>query len=163
MKTFQKEVPSEQEGDGNFVLTLKDAGIGMSKEFQEHLFEDFTRDRNKTDSKVVGTGLGMAIVNKYVDMMKGTIEVESEPGEGTTFYLTFSHKIAYAPIEEHKELDAEANQIFEAKGRRILLAEDNELNVEIAIEILEDEGFILEHAVDGIQCVDMLKKADSGY
>lgn len=157
-----KEFPSEKEGYGKFVIEISDTGIGMSEEFQKEIFESFSREKNTTDSKVTGTGLGMSIVKKLVDLMGGTIEVESQIGKGSTFRLTSDFKLADdVTIASHsKETEKEA---VEFTGKRILLAEDNELNAEIAIAILEDLGLKVERAEDGVVCIDMLNKAEDGY
>lgn len=127
------------------------------------MFEEFTRERTSTESRINGTGLGMPIVKKLVDLMQGTIEVESQIGKGTKFTVTLPHRIADDQnLERSVEYAAEyVTDYF--TGKRILLAEDNELNAEIAITILEEAGFEVEHAQDGVICVDMLEKADAGY
>ncbi len=158
---YFSEAPSEREGWADFTSVVKDTGIGISKEFLPHIFDSFTREKTVTDSKIVGTGLGMGIVKRLVDLMDGTISVESELGKGTTVSLTIPHRIAKAPVET-----AGAELVVDAKafaGKRILLAEDNELNAEIALEILSEAGFEVEHAEDGIICVNMLNKQDAGY
>lgn len=154
------EIPCEKEGYATYVTVVSDTGIGMSKEFVEHIFESFSRERTTTESKVIGTGLGMSIVKKLVDLLGGTIEVESTLGKGSTFTVTFTHKIVDAVNEREDNQDA---QPIDFSGKRILLTEDNELNAEIAMAILEDFGFEIEHAEDGVICVDMLTKADPGY
>ncbi len=158
---YFSETPSEREGWADFTSVIKDTGIGISKEFLPHIFDSFTREKSVTDSKIVGTGLGMGIVKSLVELMGGTISVESELGKGTTVSFTIPHKIAEAPTEtEHIDTDIDPKTFA---GKRILLAEDNELNAEIAIEILSEAGFEVEHAEDGIICVDMLNKHDDGY
>ncbi|MDO5389633.1 MAG: PocR ligand-binding domain-containing protein [Eubacteriales bacterium] len=157
------EIPSDMPGYAMYQTVIEDTGIGMSEEFLPHLFEEFTRERSSTESKLNGTGLGMPIVKKLVDLMQGTIEVESKVGRGTKITVTLPHRIAQ---------EADTNRFIEKaqgydedffKGKRILLAEDNELNAEIAITILEEAGFGVEHAADGIICVDMMEKAEAGY
>ena len=155
------ETPSEREGWANFTAVIKDTGIGISKKFLPHIFDSFTREKSVTDSKIVGTGLGMGIVKSLVELMGGTISVESELGKGTTVSFTIPHRIAETPTETERnenDIDLEA-----FAGKRILLAEDNALNAEIAIEILTESGFEVEHAEDGIICLDMLSKHDAGY
>jgi len=162
--TFE-EVPCQREGYATYVSTVKDNGIGMSAEFAKTIFDMFSRERNTTESKQVGTGLGMSIVKRLVDMMGGTIELETEPGKGTTFIVTLSHPIVENPEQylkkelPHEEMVQQAN----LEGKRILLAEDNDLNAEIAIAILEGVGFKIDHAEDGVQCVKMLSDAEAGY
>lgn len=157
-----KELPSDREGYVLYRTVIEDNGIGMSKEFLPHIFDSFTRERNTTQGKVAGTGLGMAIVKSLIELMDGTIEVESELGVGTKFILTIPHKIwnsSYYEIPEKKQ-DIDKN-VF--RNKRILLAEDNDLNAEIAMEILKDAGFLVERAEDGIICVDMLQKSEEDY
>jgi len=158
-----EELPSSRQGYADYCFTVADNGIGMSKEYQEQLFEAFSRERNTTHSKVVGTGLGMAIVKKHIDMLGGTITVDSEPGRGSSFKVVLPFKLA----EDNEAFVAGEEAAFpynvDFSGKRILLAEDNELNAEIAIAILEEEGFIIEHAEDGAACVDMLTKKPAGY
>lgn len=157
------EFPSDRPGYALYQTVIEDTGIGMSKEYLPHIFEEFTRERTSTESRVVGTGLGMPIVKKLVDLMQGTIEVESQLGKGTRFTLKLPHRTA-----EKKDLNLLEEKTEEYgnvcfAGKRILLAEDNELNAEIAAAILEEAGFTIEHASDGIICVDMLEKAASDY
>ena len=157
------EIPSDRPGYAMYQTVIEDTGIGMSEEFLPHLFEEFTRERSSTESKLNGTGLGMPIVKKLVDLMQGTIEVESKVGKGTRITVTLPHRIAQEAdtgrfVENTQEYDVNCFH-----GKRILLAEDNELNAEIAITILEEAGFIVEHAEDGIICVDMMEKAQAGY
>ena len=157
------EIPSDRPGYAMYQTIIEDTGIGMSEEFLPHLFEEFTRERSSTESKLNGTGLGMPIVKKLIDLMQGTIEVQSEIGKGTKITVTLPHRIAQNTntrqlLEETHDYDA--NRF---KGKRILLAEDNELNAEIAITILQEAGFEVEHAEDGVICVDMLEKADDDY
>ncbi len=155
---YFSEKPSEREGWADFTAVVKDTGIGISKDFLPHIFDSFSREKTVTDSKIVGTGLGMGIVKNLVELMGGTISVESELGKGTTVSFTIPHRIAEAPTEtEHMDTDIDP-QTF--AGKRILLAEDNELNAEIAIEILTEAGFEVGHAEDGIICLDMLNKHD---
>lgn len=158
-----KELPSEVKGYGVFQTTISDTGIGMSPDYVPVIFNEFTRERNSTMSKVGGTGLGMPITKRLVELMGGTIKVESELGKGTTFIVTIPHRI----LDDNTELDTENDDINidtgEFLGKRILLAEDNELNAEIAITILSEAGFFVEHARDGIICFDMLQKAESDY
>lgn len=159
-----EELPCEKDGYATYRLNVSDSGIGMSEAFQKHLFESFSRERNTTESKVIGTGLGLAIVKRLVDMMGGTITVESEPGKGSTFHVAITFQ-----AEEEPEVPAEPepvqpeNTADVLQGKRILLAEDNALNAETAMEILEDMGLQTEWAEDGDICVDMLQKAAPGY
>ena len=139
-----------------------DTGIGMSEEFLPSLFEAFARERNTTDGKIAGTGLGMPIIKKYIDMMYGTIEVESKQGEGSKFTVTLEYRIAdksyYERVTE-KFSDMDETRI---SGKHILLAEDNDLNAEIAEFILEDMGLIVERVEDGVQCVSRIEQKPAG-
>ena len=157
------ELPSDRPGYAMFQTVIEDTGIGMSEEFISHLFEEFTRERSSTESKLNGTGLGMPIVKKLVDLMQGNIEVESKVGKGTRITVTLPHRIDGAEDIIHQTEKASDYDMVSFKGKRILLAEDNELNAEIAITVLEEAGFEVELAEDGIICVDMLEKADAGY
>lgn len=157
------ERPCQREGYGTYVLTVQDTGIGMSPEFAEHIFENFTREHNTTESKIIGTGLGMSIVKKLVELLGGTIEMQTEQGKGTTFTVTMYHKIVSDPTPYlHKDDDVKNNEQI-LKGKRILLTEDNELNAEIVIAILESLDIEIEHAENGQECLDMLTKADPHY
>ena len=129
----------------------------MTKEFLAHIFEAFTRARSSTESRQPGFGLGMGIAKKLTELMGGTITVESEPGKGTTFTVSIPHRIAKCP---EKEFYAEQSVLPDTvlQGRRILLAEDNDLNAEIAEELLKDAGLLVERARDGIECLAMLEK-----
>jgi CheY-like chemotaxis protein len=154
-----EEIPSDREGYAIYQTTISDTGIGMSEEFLPHIFEEFSRENNTTDNKIEGTGLGMPIVKRLVEFMEGTIEVRSKKGEGSTFIVTIPHKIANrSDREEHTPVELNTD-IF--NGKKILLAEDNELNAEIAIEILTEAGFEVEWAADGQICVDMLQNAEA--
>ena len=151
-----RELPYDKEGYTLIQTKVSDTGIGMSEEFLPSLFELFTRERNTTLSKIPGIGLGMAIVKNLVDLMNGSIEVESELGKGSTFTITIPHKIANKDytnrnIESSHELD------IDFKGKRILLAEDNELNAEITTTILSEMGFEVKAVEDGILCVNEMQ------
>ncbi|MDO4497621.1 MAG: ATP-binding protein, partial [Bacteroidales bacterium] len=154
------ELPSPQPGIALMEITVTDTGIGMSQEFLPRLFEEFSREHTSTDSKIQGTGLGMPIVKKLVELMGGTITVESELGKGTKFTVTIPHRIAEGIKTEETQISAEN---IDHSGRRILVAEDNDLNAEIITEILDEAGFAVEHAADGVICVDMMEKAEAGY
>ena len=155
------EIPSDREGYAMFRTVITDNGIGMSKEYLPHLFEEFSREHNTTQGKVEGTGLGMPIVKRLVEIMEGTIEVESELGVGTKVTVTIPHRIAdTCAIVSHKGVDVDPSLFH---GKRILLVEDNELNAEIAIEMLKEMGFIVEHAYNGQECLDMLDSAPADY
>jgi len=158
-----QELPSDREGYAVYRAEVEDTGIGISKEFLTCIFDEFTRERDTTQSKIGGTGLGMPIAKKLVELMGGSISVESEVGKGSRFTVILPFKIADTEsIEKSSEAAAEF-AVGEFMGKRLLLTEDNELNAEIATEILEEFGFEVEHAADGTICVDMLQKAKQGY
>ncbi|HAL02148.1 MAG TPA: hypothetical protein DCP07_02225, partial [Lachnospiraceae bacterium] len=164
IKISSTEYPIEGKEDMVTVETvIEDNGIGMSENFQNHLFENFSRERTEATDGIQGTGLGLAIVKKLVEIMNGTIEVESELGKGSKFIIRVPHRFGNMPdnAKTEQEDDKVSTEIF--KGKRILLAEDNELNAEIAKAVLQDVGFIVEHAADGVICVDMYKNAEAGY
>ena len=153
--------PGEKEGWCDTVITVADNGIGMSQEFQQHIFEPFERERTSTVSKVEGSGIGMGIVKKLVGLMGGTVEVESKIGVGSTFTVTIPCRIV---SEEEVQAKREINPSDQKClcGTRILLTEDNDLNAEIATELLQEEGCTVDRAKDGVECVDMLEKAANG-
>ena len=155
------ELPCSEEGYVRIKTEVTDTGIGMSKEYLPIIFESFSRERNTTAGKVGGTGLGMSIVKKLVDMMGGTIEVESESGKGTCFTVEISCR--KVPEEELQQQMEEQPENVSLAGRRLLLAEDNGLNAEIAMTILQDAEAEVELAADGKIAVDMLKDAPVGY
>lgn len=158
-----KEIPCDKKGFVCYRTDITDTGIGMSQEYMPHLFEAFTRERNTTMSKVSGTGLGMAIVKKLVDMMGGTLEVKSEVGKGSTFTVTLYHRIAdKAYYENVKDAVSDAEMKEKIKGKHILLAEDNDLNAEIATVMLEQMGLKVDRVEDGIQCISQLEKEPVG-
>ena len=153
--------PGEKESWCNMVITVADNGIGMSQEFQKHIFEPFERERTSTVSKVEGSGIGMGIVKKLVGLMNGTVAVESKIGVGSTFTVTIPCRIA---SEDETQAKREINPSDQKClcGTRILLTEDNDLNAEIATELLQEEGCTVDRAKDGVECVDMLEKAANG-
>ena len=153
--------PGEKEGWCDTVVTVADNGIGMSQEFQKHIFEPFERERTSTVSKVEGSGIGMGIVKKLVGLMGGTVEVESKIGAGSTFTVTIPCRIASEDeIQAKREINPSDQKCL--CGTRILLTEDNDLNAEIATELLQEEGCTVDRAKDGVECVDMLEKAANG-
>ena len=153
--------PGEKEGWCDTVVTVADNGIGMSQEFQKHIFEPFERERTSTVSKVEGSGIGMGIVKKLVGLMGGTVAVESKIGVGSTFTVTIPCRIAAEDEIQAKRETGPSDQksLF---GVKILLAEDNDLNAEIAVELLQEEGCTVDRAKDGVECVDMLEKEANG-
>lgn len=163
VKVRLQEIPCAQDGYVNLKTEVIDNGIGMSKDFLPRLYDSFAREHNTTDTKISGTGLGMPIVKHLVDLMGGSIVVDSELGKGSKFTVVLTHKIAdeayYAPnIDVNKEND-KTKQI---KGKHILLAEDNDLNAEIAQAILGEMGLVVDRVVDGIQCIAKLDEMPAG-
>ena len=154
--------PGEKEGWCNTVITVADNGIGMSQEFQKHIFEPFERERTSTVSKVEGSGIGMGIVKKLVGLMGGTVEVESKIGVGSTFTVTIPCRIASPEETQAAKRETDPSDEKSLRGTKILLAEDNDLNAEIAIELLREEGCTVDRAKDGVECVDLLEKAANG-
>ena len=153
--------PGKKEGWCDTVITVADNGIGMSQEFQKHIFEPFERERTSTVSKVEGSGIGMGIVKKLVGLMGGTVEVESKIGVGSTFTVTIPCRIV-SQEETQAKRDTTSSDKKSLSGTKILLAEDNDLNAEIAVELLQEEGCTVDRAKDGVECVDMLEKAANG-
>ena len=153
--------PGEKEGWCDTVVTVADNGIGMSQEFQKHIFEPFERERTSTISKVEGSGIGMGIVKKLVGLMGGTVAVESKIGVGSKFTVTIPCRIASGDETQAKRETNPSDQKCLC-GTRILLTEDNDLNAEIATELLQEEGCTVDRAKDGVECVDMLEKAANG-
>ena len=157
-----RELPYEREGYALFQTVVEDTGIGISKEYIPHLFEAFSREKNSSESGIMGTGLGLRIVKKFVDLMEGSISVESEVGKGAKFIVTIPHRIA-PKGELVKNIDVQKQVQMKLEGVRILLAEDNMLNAEIAMTLLADANALVELAPDGEKVLSMLKKAPIGY
>ena len=156
------QTASEKEDWCNLIITVTDNGIGMSEEFQKHVFETFERERNSTFNHIEGSGIGMGITKKLVELMGGTIEVKSKQDEGSAFTVTIPCRKA----SEEDFLVKKNNNLRDKNclgGVRILLVEDNEINREIAIELLTEEGCIVETAGDGVECIDMIEKAEADY
>lgn len=156
------ELPCDEPGCMIVRTRVSDTGIGMSQDYLPKIFEAFTREQNTTMRKIAGTGLGMSIVKKYVELLGGTINVESEPGKGSIFTVTLKHRIADESyyVKKHVEEVETGREVLE--GRNILLAEDNDLNAEIAEAILERAGLKIERVEDGIQCVNRIEKMPAG-
>ena len=156
------ELPCEEPGYMIVRTRVSDTGIGMSQDYLSKIFEAFTRERNTTKSKITGSGLGMSIVKKYVDLLGGTIDVESELGKGSTFTVTLKHRIADESyyVKKHAENPESCSEILE--GRNILLAEDNDLNREIALFILTEAGAKVTCADDGFKALSAFEQADAG-
>ena len=156
-----RELPGNKDGECIMEFTVRDNGIGMSEEFVSQIFEQFSRARTTSQSGIQGTGLGMAIVKSMIDLMGGTITVKSKLGEGTEMTFRLPHKIGEAPKEDNES--SVHPEVLDFSGKRILLAEDNDLNAEIAITLLEDSGFAIDRAKDGLECIEMLKEHDANY
>ena len=152
----------EKEDWCNMIITITDNGIGMSEEFQKRIFETFERERNTTLSHIDGSGIGMGITKKLVELMDGTIEVKSKQGEGSEFTVTIPCRKASEDDSLVKKNSNLCNKNC-LNGVRILLVEDNEINTEIATELLKEEGCIVETANDGVACIDLIEKADADY
>lgn len=155
------EIPSDRDGYAVYQAEIEDSGIGIAKEFMPHIFEEFSRESDTTHSKIHGTGLGMPIVKRLTELMGGTVAVDSEAGRGTKITVVIPHRIASEADLCGSGTDGEPHEVF--SGKRILLAEDNDLNAEIAIELLSEMGLEVEWAQDGRICVEMLEKAGAGY
>ena len=158
------QIPSDREGFGLYQFVIQDTGIGMSAEYQQHLFDEFSRERTSTVSKQQGTGLGLAITKRIIDMMEGSIEVESKVGEGSKFTIRIPMRIQEHPenVEQVRFAHSEEEPVsFE--GFKILVVEDNELNLEISKDILESAGVVVESAEDGSIAVERLKEKGPDY
>lgn len=156
-----RELPSDREGYAFFETSVSDTGVGMSAEYLTHIFEEFSRENTSTANKIEGTGLGMPIVKRLVELMGGTIRVTSEKGVGTTFVVVLPHRIADEIEDAEPENIVTDETVFE--GKRILLAEDNDLNAEIAEEILTSVGFMIERVEDGAICYEKIVSSENGY
>ena len=156
------ELACDEPGYMTVRTRVSDTGIGMSPDYMTKIFEAFTREQNTTKSKIAGTGLGMSIVKNYVELLGGTIDIESELGKGSTFTVTLKHRIADEShyVKKHIEEPGTGSEILE--GRNILLAEDNDLNAEIAEAILERAGLKIERVENGIQCVNRIMEMPAG-
>ncbi len=158
-----RERKSENEGSAYYDFIIEDTGIGMSEEFRRHIFEQFARERTSTVSHTQGTGLGMSITKSLVDLMGGDISVQSEEGKGSVFTVTLEFRLT----TEDKVRGNTAGRSFSAdkdlSGRRVLLVEDNDLNMEIASTLLKTMGLTVETAWDGLEALNRLKEHPSGY
>lgn len=154
-----REKPGDVPGTCVMETVVQDNGIGMSEDFLAQAFESFARERTSTVSGVQGTGLGLTIVKELVDLMKGTIQIESRQGQGTRVTVRLPHRLGAAPVEE--KCTAGDDGCFQ--GLRILLAEDIDINAVIATKLLTSRGCIVDRAKDGVECVDMLLKAEAGH
>ena len=158
-----REIPFDRENYIAYKIVVEDTGIGMSEDYLPHIFEEFSREHTSTESKVVGTGLGLPIVKALIDLMGGTIEIESEAGKGTKTTVMIPFEIATQEQileEQQKEKEFVPEDI---KGKRILVAEDNELNAEITLTVLKEKGLLVERTANGKECVEMLKEKPADY
>ena len=161
VKIYEKD--SEDPRKARFIFTCEDTGIGMSEEYLPHIFEEFSREHTTTENKVAGTGLGLPIVKSMIELMGGSIQVESTQGVGTKFTVDISFDMASEADVYRNQISEQPDVLEKLEGKRILLAEDNDLNAEIAIELLAEQKIITDRAEDGAECLDKLEKADSGY
>ena len=157
------ELDSEDEKNANYKVVVEDNGIGMSQDYLPHIFEEFSREHTSTETRVAGTGLGLPIVKSLVDRMGGTIEVESEEGKGTRFIMKFSFPVSLENQVREKEKQNIPDITEKLKGKRILLAEDNDLNAEIAETVLVEAGIEVKRVEDGLQYIEELKKMPENY
>ena len=161
VKIYEKD--SEDPRKARFIFNCEDTGIGMSEEYLPHIFEEFSREHTTTENKVAGTGLGLPIVKSMIELMGGSIQVESTQGVGTKFTVDISFDMASEADVYRDQISEQPDVLEKLGGKRILLAEDNDLNAEIAIELLAEQKIITDRAEDGAECLDKLEKADSGY
>ena len=161
VKIYEKD--SEDPRKARFIFNCEDTGIGMSEEYLPHIFEEFSREHTTTENKVAGTGLGLPIVKSMIELMGGSIQVESTQGVGTKFTVDISFDMASESDVYRDQISEQPDVLEKLEGKRILLAEDNDLNAEIAIELLAEQKIIAYRAKDGAECLDKLEKADSGY
>lgn len=152
-----EEKASQKAGYAVYSFCIKDNGIGMSKEFQEHVFDSFARERTVTESGITGTGLGMAITKNIVDLMGGTIHLTSKQGEGSEFIVTLECELADKTVQDKQSSCPKAEKKhLDYSGKKVLLVEDNELNREIATEILKSLGLKVDYAADGMEAVEIM-------
>ncbi len=159
-----KQNRADESGNSDLIIRIADTGIGMSEEFLTRIFEPFEREHTSTVSHVEGIGLGMGIVKKLIDLMGGEISVSSTIGKGSVFTVTIPCRVASEEDAKPKYADIKMEEIrTKLRGKRILLTEDNDLNADIAIELLTEVGLLVERANDGVACVEMLEKAPEAY
>ena len=161
VKIYEKD--SEDPRKARFIFTCEDTGIGMSEEYLPHIFEEFSREHTTTENKVAGTGMGLPIVKSMIELMGGSIQVESTQGVGTKFTVDISFDMASESDVYRDQISEQPDVLEKLEGKRILLAEDNDLNAEIAIELLAEEKIVVDRAKDGAECLDKLEKAVPGY
>ena len=157
------EAVSENPSKIRYIFSCEDTGIGMSEEYLPHIYEEFSREHSTTENKVPGTGLGLPIIKSMIELMGGSIQVESRQGIGTKFTIDLSFDIALKEEVYGSEDTIESSAIHTIKGKRILLVEDNELNAEIAKEILTSAGMMVDWVEDGSACLNRLRQVEVGY
>mgnify|MGYP000786209148 FL=1 len=156
------EAVSENPSKIRYIFSCEDTGIGMSEEYLPHIYEEFSREHSTTENKVPGTGLGLPIIKSMIELMGGSIQVESRQGIGTKFTINLSFDIALKEEVYGSEDTIESSAIHTIKGKRILLVEDNELNAEIAKTVLEDVGALITRAENGQQALELFKEKPAG-
>ena len=159
------KLPQKAENYATYRFSVVDNGIGMSEEYLPHIFEEFSREHTSTETKIVGAGLGLPIVKSLVDLMGGTIQVESELGEGSKFLIELTFRIADQQTEDNASDQSEHEHaaVYDFSGKRILLVEDNELNAEIAMTILQEKGLAVDWVKDGTECLAALEEKPAHY
>ena len=160
-----EELSQEKEGSATYRFSVVDNGIGMSEEYLPHIFEEFSREHTSTETKIVGAGLGLPIVKSLVDLMGGTIQVESKPGEGSKFLIVLTFRIAdqEETADATNQSETEKDTAYDFSGKRILLVEDNELNAEITMTILQEKSLAVDWVKDGTECLAALEKQPVHY
>ncbi len=156
---------TKKENYATYRFSVVDNGIGMSEEYLPHIFEEFSREHTSTETKIVGAGLGLPIVKSLVDLMGGTIQVESKPGEGSKFLIVLTFRIAdqEETADATNQSETEKDTAYDFSGKRILLVEDNELNAEITMTILQEKGLAVDWVKDGTECLAVLEKQPVHY
>ena len=162
IQIYITENRTEESSSALYCFVISDTGIGMSAEYLPHIFEEFSRERTSTESRVAGAGLGLPIVRSLVDLMKGTIAVESKEGKGTTFRVELPFPLYKESEKEEKHVLSES-ELQKLHGCRILLAEDNALNTEIAVEIMKKFGIVCDCVTNGKKCLELLTEKPDGY
>ena len=158
-----EELPQKKEGYATYRFTVTDDGIGMSEEYLPHIFEEFSREHTSTETKIVGAGLGLPIVKSLVELMDGTIDVESKLGEGSTFRIELSFAIADQKMADETQKQLEKQTVCDFSDKQLLLVEDNELNAEIAMAILQEKGLKVDWVKDGTECLTALAEKPAHY
>ena len=158
-----KEIAAEQEGSAAYEFVVEDNGIGMSEDYLPHIFEEFSRERSSTESKVTGAGLGLPIVKSLVEMMGGSIYVKSKPNEGTRFTIRICFALPTEKQIQKKQEQLHTEYLEILKNKRILLAEDNDLNAEITETLLEEQQLKVERVGDGKECLRTLQEMPEEY